>query len=77
MQFNKDKFRKLINRYNMNNFCKEFNINRETIARLASPSKNAREMTVSTAYKLAKGMNLSLDAFINAVYDVENVENLI
>jgi len=71
MQFNKDKFRNLIKRYNMNNFCKEFEINRETIARLSSPSKNAREMTISTAYKLSQGMNLSLDEFINKVYDFE------
>lgn len=71
MQFNKDKFRNLIKRYNMNNFCKEFEINRETIARLSSPSKNAREMTISTAYKLSKGMNLSIDEFINKVYDFE------
>ena len=69
MQFNKDKFRNLIKRYNMNNFCKEFEINRETIARLSSPSKNAREMTISTAYKLSQGMNLSIDEFINKVYD--------
>lgn len=26
MQFNKDKFRNLIKRYNMNNFCKEFEL---------------------------------------------------
>ena len=71
MQFNKDKFRNLIKRYNMNNFCKEFEINRETIARLSSPSKNAREMTISTAYKLSQGINLSLDEFINKVYDFE------
>ncbi len=71
MQFNKDKFRNLIKRYNMNNFCKEFEINRETIARLSSPSKNAREMTISTAYKLSQGMNLSIDEFINKVYDFE------
>lgn len=71
MQFNKDKFRNLIKRYNMNNFCKEFEINRETIARLSSPSKNAREITISTAYKLSQGMNLSIDEFINKVYDFE------
>lgn len=71
MQFNKDKFRNLIKRYNMNNFCKEFEINRETIARLSSPSKNAKEMTISTAYKLSQGMNLSIDEFINKVYDFE------
>ena len=71
MKFNKDKFRNLIKRYNMNNFCKEFEINRETIARLSSPSKNAREMTISTAYKLSQGMNLSIDEFINKVYDFE------
>lgn len=71
MQFNKDKFRNLIKRYNMNNFCKEFEINRETIARLSSPSKNAREMTITTAYKLSQGMNLSIDEFINKVYDFE------
>ena len=71
MQFNKDKFRNLIKRYNMNNFCKEFEIHRETIARLSSPSKNAREMTISTAYKLSQGMNLSIDEFINKVYDFE------
>lgn len=71
MQFNKDKFRNLIKRYNMNNFYKEFEINRETIARLSSPSKNAREMTISTAYKLSQGMNLSIDEFINKVYDFE------
>ena len=71
MKFNKDKFRNLIKRYNMNNFCKEFEINRETIARLSSPSKNAREMIISTAYKLSQGMNLSIDEFINKVYDFE------
>lgn len=71
MQFNKNKFRNLIKRYNMNNFCKEFEINRETIARLSSPSKNAREMTISTTYKLSQGMNLSIDEFINKVYDFE------
>ena len=71
MKFNKDKFRNLIKRYNMNNFCKEFEINRETIARLSSPSKNAREITISTAYKLSQGMNLSIDEFINKVYDFE------
>lgn len=71
MQFNKNKFRNLIKVYNMNNFCKEFEINRETIARLSSPSKNAKEMTISTAYKLSQGMNLSLDEFINKVYDFE------
>ena len=71
MQFNKDKCRNLIKRYNMNNFCKEFEINRETIARLSSPSKNAREMTISTAYKLSQGLNLSIDEFINKVYDFE------
>lgn len=69
MDFNKDKFRNLIKRYNMNVFCKEFELNRETIARLASPSKNAREMTISTAYKLAKGMNLTIDELINKIYD--------
>ena len=71
MKFNKDKFRNLIKRYNMNNFCKEFEINRETIARVSSPSKNAREITISTAYKLSQGMNLSIDEFINKVYDFE------
>lgn len=72
MNFNKDKFRNLIKRYNINAFCKEFELNRETIARLASPSKNAREMTISTAYKLAKGMNLTLDELINKIYDFSN-----
>lgn len=72
MKFNKEKFRNLIKRYNMNEFCKEFEISRETVARLASPSKKANEMTITTAYKLANGMNLSLEKFINLVYDVEN-----
>ena len=69
MKFNKDKFRNLIKRYNMNEFCKEFGIKRETVARLSSPSKNAKEMTISTAYKLAKGMNLTIDELINKIYD--------
>ena len=69
MKFNKEKFRKLVAKYNMNVFCQEVNLNRETVARLASPSKNAREMTVTTAYKLSKGMNLSIDELIKIVYD--------
>lgn len=71
MQFNKEKFKILIKRYNMNEFCKEFSLNRETIARLSSPSKNAREMTISTAWKLATGMNLTLDELINKIYDFD------
>lgn len=72
MKFNKDKFRTLIKRYNMNEFCKEFCINRETIARLASPSKKAHEMTITTAFKLAKGMNLTIDELISKIYEFDD-----
>ena len=67
--FNKDKFRKLANLYNMSAICEKYNISRETVARLQSSSKKAEDMTVETALKLARGMNLDFDVFIRSVYD--------
>ena len=71
MKLNKKNFKKLLKDYNLLNFCKDNNIKRETLSRIICPSRECKDMGITTAYKIAKGLNISLDELVEKVYSFE------
>ena len=71
MKLNREKIQNLLKEYNVASFCRENGIKRDTISRIACPSRNCKDMEVVTAYKISKGLNISLDDFVQKFYTQE------
>ena len=71
MKLIKDRVKKLLKDYNILHFCKDNGIKRNTLSRIICPSRECKDMELTTAYKLAKGLNMSLDELVEKVYSFE------
>ena len=65
----KIKFFYLLKMYRLKTLSKITGINYHTLTRLSRKSRKVHEIEVRTAYKLAKGLGMTLDEFINKVYE--------
>ena len=73
MQLRKDYIKELFKDCNLNKFCRDNNINRETLSRIVCPSRDCKDMEVSTAYKIAKGFKITLDELIERIYSFDDI----
>lgn len=71
MQLNKEKLHNLLKMYRLKSLGDQVGLNYQTIYRLSKPSQPVHSMEVTTAYKLAKGLGITLDEFVARVYDIE------
>ena len=69
MILNQQKLNDLLKMYRLKTLSEITGINYHTLTRLSRKSRKVHEIEVRTAYKLAKGLGMTLDEFINKVYE--------
>ena len=71
MKLNQEKLKNLLKMYRLSNISRLTGISYNTLVRLSSKSKKVYEIELKTAYKLAKGLGMSVDEFVNKIYDMD------
>ena len=70
MELNKEKLNNLLSMYRLSTLSKITGIKYYTLQRLSGKSKKVYEIELKTAYKLAKGLGMTIDEFVNKIYDI-------
>lgn len=71
MKLNQEKLNNLLAMYRLSTLSKITGINYHTLLRLSRKSRKVQEIELKTAYKLAKGLGMTTDEFVNKIYDIE------
>ena len=70
MKLNQEKLNNLLSMYRLSTLSKITGINYQTLTRLSRKSRTVHEIELKTAYKLAKGLNMTVEELINKIYDI-------
>jgi transcriptional regulator with XRE-family HTH domain len=71
MKLNQEKLNDLLKMYRLTTLANITDINYQTLTRLSRKSRTIHEIELKTAYKLAKGLGMTIDEFVMKVYDFE------
>ena len=70
MKLNQEKLNNLLSMYRLSTLSKITGINYQTLTRLSRKSRIVHEIELKTAYKLAKGLNITIEELVNKIYDI-------
>lgn len=70
MKLNQEKLNNLLSMYRLSTLSKITGINYQTLTRLSRKSRTVYEIELKTAYKLAKGLNITVEELVNKIYDI-------
>lgn len=71
MKLNQEKLNDLLKMYRLTTLANITGINYQTLTRLSRKSRTIHEIELKTAYKLARGLGMTIDEFVMKIYDFE------